>query len=161
MKVLNIHDRVLDAPAAKVGELIDSLASTHDLLWPIDRWPPMRFDRPLGVGAVGGHGPIGYTVESYMPGNRIQFRFTKPTAFHGIHYFEIEPAGDGKVKLRHVIDMQVRGRGVCIWAVIRPLHDALVEDALDRAEIFIGKQLPERKLSAWVRFVRRVIHGRQ
>ena len=58
MKIQNIHERVLDAPAGKVGALIDSLAAADDLLWPTDRWPPMQFDRALGVGASGGHGPI-------------------------------------------------------------------------------------------------------
>jgi hypothetical protein len=31
--------------------LIDGLAGEQDRLWPWRAWPPMRFDRPLGVGA--------------------------------------------------------------------------------------------------------------
>lgn len=80
MRVENIHERALNAPVEKVGELIDSLASANDLLWPVDRWPAMQFDRPL--------------------------------------------------------------------------HDALLEDALDRAEAFAGRQPSTREWSAWVRFVR-------
>jgi hypothetical protein len=163
VKVLNIHERVLDASIARVGELIDSLASANDRLWPIDRWIPMRFDRPLGTGAVGGHGPIRYTVESYVPGNCIQFRFSGPAGFVGVHYFETKPAKEGKVWLRHVIDMQVQGRALLLWAIIVcPLHNALMEDALDRAEEHAtGKQLPKRKLSAWVRLVRWAMVRRQ
>ncbi len=56
--VLNIHSRDLHTSRDAVGALLDSLASDQDLLWPGDRWPAMRFDRPLQVGAVGGYGPI-------------------------------------------------------------------------------------------------------
>jgi hypothetical protein len=161
MKVVNIHERVIDGSVAQVGKLIDTLASPNDLLWPIDRWVPMKFDRPLGVGAVGGHGPIRYTVESYEPGHRIQFRFTQPRGFLGTHRFEVEPTVDGKALLRHVIEMHVTGRALLIWLVIRPLHDALLEDALDHAEASLGKQMPQRKWSCWVKLVRWIIRRGQ
>jgi hypothetical protein len=61
MPVINIHERVLDASIFEIGKLIDGLASANDKLWPHDRWPAMKFDRPLSVGAIGGHGPIRYT----------------------------------------------------------------------------------------------------
>ena len=68
MRVINVHERELNASLEKAGVLIDRLASRDDLLWPYDRWPAMRFDRPLGVGAVGGHGPIRYVIEAYVDG---------------------------------------------------------------------------------------------
>jgi hypothetical protein len=162
MKIVNVHQRILDAPADRVGRLIDGLASDDDRLWPVDRWPPMRFDRPLGVGASGGHGPIRYAVESYAPGRRIQFRFTAPAGFVGVHFFEIEPLDAVKTILRHTIEMQSSGIASLAWLIaIRPLHDALLEDALDRAEAFIGKQRPKRKLSCRVRFLRWIMRRRQ
>lgn len=162
MIVLNIHERVLDAPATKMGALVDGLASANDLLWPIDRWPAMRFDRPLGVGGSGGHGPIRYTVESYAPGRSVQFRFTKPQGFVGVHRFELEPLDAGRTQLRHVIEMRATGLTWLAWALaIRPLHNALLEDALDRAEVFTGKQLPQRKWSLWVKFVRWIMRRRR
>jgi hypothetical protein len=162
MRVENIHQRELDAPAEKVGQLIDGLASANDLLWPTDRWPTMHFDRPLGVGASGGHGPIRYVVDSYLPGRSVQFRFVEPKGFVGVHRFEIEPATDGRATLRHVIEMQASGRTWLMWTlVIRPLHDALLEDALDRAQVFVGEPLPKRKWSVWVRFVRWIMRRRQ
>jgi hypothetical protein len=155
MEITNIHERVLDGAAAQVGRLIDGLSSSNDPLWPVDRWPPMQFDRPLAVGASGGHGPIRYAVESYVPGESVRFRFTEPKGFLGTHRFEVEPTADGKSVLRHVIEMQVSGRSLCIWmAVIRPLHDALLEDALDRAETSLGKEMPQRVWSRWVKVVR-------
>jgi hypothetical protein len=155
VRVVNIHERILDASAERVGQLIDSLASADDRLWPHDRWPAMCFDRPLGVGAVGGHGPIGYVVESYAPGRGVRFLFTKPEGFVGIHRFETEPIGPTKTKLRHVIDMQTNGKAALAWAIaIRPLHDALLEDLLDRAERATGAKPPARKWSRWVRVIR-------
>jgi hypothetical protein len=162
MRVVNIHERVLDASADRVGQLIDGLASAHDRLWPHDRWPAMRFDRPLGVSASGGHGPIGYVVESYTPGRRVQFRFTKPTSFVGTHRFDVEPIEATRTKLRHTIEMQTTGLAWLTWAIaIRPLHDALLEDLLDRADAFTDKEVPSRKWSPWVRFLRWVMRPRR
>lgn len=66
MKINNIHRRKLATSPEKVGELIDSLASYNDQLWPHETWPAMKFDRPLQVGAKGGHGPfaIGWSTTS-------------------------------------------------------------------------------------------------
>ena len=158
MKVLNIHERVLNAPIALVGKLIDSLASSDDKLWPHDRWNAMKFDCPLSIGARGGHGPIRYFVEAYEPGRKIRFCFTGPKGFLGTHHFEIEELSAEKIILRHVIDMHITGWTRLQWLLmIRPLHDALLEDALDRAEIFIGGQPAPRHWSLWVRFLRKVL----
>lgn len=155
MAVVNVHERVLDAPRAEIGKLIDSLASADDRLWPRDRWPAMRFDRPLGVGAVGGHGPIRYSVESYEPGFRIQYRFSQPKGFVGVHRFEAKGLEGERTRLRHVIEMRVQGMARLTWPLaIRPLHDALIEDALDRAQRFAGGQPAQRSWSPWVRFLR-------
>lgn len=158
MSVINIHERMLDASMIEVGRLIDGLASADDKLWPHDRWPAMKFDRPLSVGAVGGHGPIRYTVESYKPGIYLQFRFTEPKGFLGSHRFEVERIEDEKTKLRHIIEMRLAGMAKLSWYVaIRPLHDALLEDALDRAEFYVGKQPAKRDWSLWVKCLTRVM----
>jgi hypothetical protein len=162
MRVVNIHERILDASADQVGQLIDGLASDDDRLWPHDRWPAMRFDRPVGVGASGGHGPIGYVVESYSPGRGVRFRFTAPQGFVGSHRFEVEPIDATRTRLRHVIEMQTAGRASLAWAIaIRPLHDACLEDLLDRAEAATGGQPSSRKWSQWVRFVRWLMRSRR
>lgn len=144
--VRNVHERLIRRPpgagAGRVGELIDRLASRGDVTWPRDRWPAMRFDRPLGVGAAGGHGPIRYFVEAYEPGRAVRFRFTGPRGFDGTHAFEVEEGaaaaaggGGATVRVRHTISMETRGAARLTWPLLfRPLHDALVEDALDCAE---------------------------
>ncbi len=108
MKVVNVHERELDAAPEEVGALLDSLASPEDALWPIRSWPPMKFDQGLVVGAVGGHGPIGYVVEHYSPGQQIRFRFTRPEGFQGTHEFEVVSAPGNRVLLRHRIEARLR-----------------------------------------------------
>jgi hypothetical protein len=156
MRVRNVHERVLPLPAARVGALLDTLASSHDRLWPTDRWPRMRFDRPLQAGAIGGHGPIRYTVEMYEPGRAVLFRFTAPWGFHGTHGYEVEAAGIGGTRLRHTLEMSTSGPALLSWPLVfRPLHDALIEDSLDRAAVELGvPPASPARWSAWVRGLR-------
>lgn len=162
MRVINIHERELDVSAATAGDLIDRLASDRDVLWPVEQWPPMKFDRPLGVGAVGGHGPIRYVVDAYEAGRNINFRFTKPRGFRGGHRFEINELSPDRVILRHTIEMRTAWSANLSWfVVIRPLHNALMEDALDRAEVFAGGRRCSRRYSFWLRFLRWSMKGRR
>ncbi len=155
MKVRNVHERVLAAPAEEVGGLLDSLSSTSDRLWPL-RWPPMQFDRPLQVGAVGGHGPIRYEVEEYKAGRLVRFRFSAPDGFHGSHRYEVIPLSKGETGLRHVLEMDASGAATISWPLVyRPLHDALLEDSLDRAESSLGSGPARPSQWSWyVRFLR-------
>ncbi len=157
MQVRNVHTRRLDVPASAVGELLDSAGSRSDRLWPRG-WPRMKFDQPLSVGVRGGHGPIRYFVEAYEPGKNVRFRFTGPRGFDGYHSLEIELDGDGACVLRHVIEMRARGIAVVTWTVVfGPLHDALIEDLLDRAEHELELGTPRTPWSPWVRFLRWVL----
>ncbi len=160
MKVINVHERVLDGTVEQVGALIDSLASEEDALWPRHVWPAMEFDRQLAVGAAGGHGPIGYFVEEYTPGQSIRFRFTKPTGFNGTHRFELIRTPEGSVALRHTLDMSVHGSSLITWPLIfRPIHDSVFGDALDKAQASLG-QTPEIKpWSPLVKFLRWALSG--
>ena len=153
--ILNVHERVLPASGDAVGRMIDTLGSACDGIWPTGRWPALTLDRPLQVGAAGGHGPIRYRVESYEPGRRVRFRFLSPEGFVGTHGFDVEDAGEGASKLRHVIEMQTVGMAVVKWSlIIRPLHDALLEDALDKVEGAFRDVGPPRAWSRRVVFLR-------
>lgn len=165
MKVVNIHARRLPAAPAAVGALLDTLASADDRLWPCDRWPRMRFDRPLGPGAAGGHGPIAYVVEEYEPVRRIRFRFTRPRGFVGYHEFRVGPLGrSGDSHLEHRLIMDARGAALVSWLLIfRPLHDALIEDALANAEARLCGTAAPHRWSTWVVLLRhalRALHRR-
>jgi hypothetical protein len=135
MRVSNVHARDLPASVEALGALLDTLASKNDRLWPKENWPSMRFDRPLSVGATGGHGPIRYTVERYESGRLIRFRFTAPHGFDGYHAFGVEDCDVG-ARIRHELVMRTHGIATVSWLLaFRPLHDALIEEALDKAEL--------------------------
>jgi hypothetical protein len=124
-------------------------------------WPAMRLDRPLSVGARGGHGPIRYEVTEYEPGRSVVFRFRAPRGFVGTHTFEIAETGvDGRsATLRHVVQMDLEGPARLAWPLVyRWLHDALVEDALDNAErLTTGAVESPAVWSRRVRVLRRVL----
>ena len=154
--IRNLHERLIFASEGQVGDLIDSLASKDERLWPNSEWPPMRFDRPLAVGAVGGHGPVRYVVSGYAPGRKIEFDFTSPAGFRGSHAFEAVPQSADQTLLRHELRMSVSGTATFTWALFfRPLHDALIEESFDRAERECGGA-PARacQRSAWVKLLR-------
>jgi len=159
-KVINVHERELRASPHQVGALIDSLSSKEDALWPNQSWPRMSFDRALGVGAAGGHGPVRYFVEQYTRGESIRFRFTGPKGFDGYHGYELVRSTEQSVVLRQKLEMTTHGLAVLSWPLVfRPLHDALIEDSLATAEASLG-QTPRLELwSLWVRLLRRAISG--
>lgn len=154
--VHNVHEREIAAGAEAVGKLLDSLSSMNDRLWPHDQWPSMRFDRPLEIGAVGGHGPVRYVVENYVPGRWVEFRFTRPSGFEGHHWFSVSEESENSSVLRHELVMTVKGTAVLTWPLFfRPLHDALIEESLDRAESAVGTppSVPAKR-SLWTRALR-------
>ncbi|MCA1626683.1 MAG: hypothetical protein LC742_01790 [Acidobacteria bacterium] len=60
------------------------------------------------------------------------------------------------MRLRHVLEVRVAGMARLSWPLaFRWLHDALIEDALDRAENF-GRPSPvkQREWSWWVNLLR-------
>lgn len=155
MKVLNMHERELPVPAQQVGRLIDSLSSMQDSLWPRHSWPRMEFDRPLQVGATGGHGPIRYFVESYAQGSSVRFRFTGPKGFNGHHRFEIFEISTQACVLRHTLEMDAIGPAVVSWPLVFcPLHNALIEDSLALAQASLGQRPVVREWSSWVKLLR-------
>jgi len=161
MKVYNRHDRKIITTETVAASILDSLSGPVDKLWPHETWPPMQLDGPLGRGARGGHGPIRYRVEQFLPGKKAVFRFEPEglaAGLDGIHYFEVSPA-DGHVIMSHVIEAQC---GLAMWAkwriVIEPLHDACIEDAFDKVENGIaGKKVKSSPWSPRVRFLREMI----
>ena len=154
MIVRDLHTRVLPRGG---GGLIDSLAGPDDRLWPCGYWPRMRLDRPLAEGAVGGHGPVGYTVVGYVPGRWVRFRFTAPRGFDGFHEYTVHPRPDGQDELHHLLSMRTRGAARITWPLFwRPQHDALIEDSLDRAVAeSAGRAWVPGRWSLWTRLLRR------
>src|SRR6266536_4507342 len=146
--IYNVHERSYPVDSERLGELLDRVADRDSPLWP-PRWPPMILDRPLGVGASGGHGPVRYRCTAYSPGRHAQFTFTVP-AVDGTHTFEV----DGTT-LRHTLRARPRGTGHLIWPLMfRWLHDACLEDLLDHAADSLDHPPARRaRWSPWVRLL--------
>jgi hypothetical protein len=161
--IVNTHERTLSASVDEVGKLMASLSSYEDRLWPKQWWPAMKFDRPLREGAIGGHGPIRYTVEAYMSDQNIIFRFDAPHGFHGTHAYYIEPVDESRTRLRHVLEMRITGSALLSWPLIyRPLHDALIEDSLSVAEANLRQKPPTHTQWSWyVRLLRWLLSRRR
>jgi hypothetical protein len=134
MVILNVHQRAIEVPSSVAGDLLDQLGSDRDRLWPGDRWPRMRLDHELALGAAGGHGGVRYTCIGYQPGRWARFQFREPAGFDGFHEFTGLDHGAG-TRLTHLIVMRTRGSARVTWPLVfRPLHDALLEDALRLAD---------------------------
>ena len=161
MKVLNIHKRIINQPKIKVVEMIKTLSTEEDKIWPTEKWPAIKFKEGLKIGAKGGHGPIKYSVEIYHPSEVIQFRFLKPKGFNGIHKFELRDLTDKKTEIKHTIDMNTVGEGTLSWILgIRFLHNALIEDAFDKLENNFSENKKSTSWNFWVIFLRKQIAKR-
>lgn len=158
MKVVNLHQRLLAATPAQAGALVDALGTPQDPIWPAPRWPRLRLDRPLQVGARGRHGPIRYEVQAYQPGALVQLRFTAPGGLDGWHAFEVLDATRCHCVLEHRIEMRLRGWARLTWPLVyAPLHDALIQDLLSNAQQAVGHAPRAVRWSPYVRLLRRAL----
>ncbi|MEV8591878.1 DUF2867 domain-containing protein [Streptomyces sp. NPDC052012] len=158
--VRNVHDRVLAAPAERVGALLDRLAGADDPLFPSPAWAPIRFDRPLGVGACGGHGPVRYSVTEYEPGRRIRFAFDPPA--DGFHELSVQPLGPDRCRVRHVLEQdQPLGERLGWLFAVRAVHGTVIEELFDNAELAATGSLarPTRR-GRYVRLLQRLTWDR-
>lgn len=136
--IRNTHQRLLPCTPEEAAHLIDNLSGPEEALWPVAGWPRMRLSDGLNPGSYGGHGPIGYFVEAYRPGRTVHFRFTDPCGFKGYHRLEVREHEHGCM-LEHDLQVSTSWMAWLKWHLIfRPLHDALLEDALDRAATRFG-----------------------
>lgn len=156
--IYNVHERVLPVPVGTVGPLLDRLGGPDDVLWPSPAWEPMVLDGPVAVGAAGGHGPIRYHVTRWVPGRAVEFTFAPGLGLDGTHTLTAEPAGPARTVVRHVLQGRLTGLMHLGWPLaVRWMHDAVLEDLLDRAETATGTG-PARpaRWSAWVRLLQRL-----
>lgn len=137
-----------------VAPLLATLSTEQDLVWPNKKWPRMKFKEGLVLNAKGGHGPIRYYISDYVPNKSIEFTFTQPSGFHGTHDLKLIPRGKN-TEVKHTINMLTRGKATILWLfAIRWLHDALLEDALDKVEGQFSEDVQLSKWNPWVRFLR-------
>lgn len=155
MQVINIHKRTINQSKEAVSQLLTTLATKDDAIWPKEYWPAMRFKDGLKVGSQGGHGIIRYSVEAYTEGEYVWFKFSKPIGFLGHHGFKVNEIAKDVTEIIHKIDMKIAGLDTLKWVfVIRWLHDALTEDALDKIENHFSSNKKRTRWSFWVKFWR-------
>lgn len=158
MKVLNVHDRVINAPKSTLTNLLSTLSRDDDKVWPHEKWPRLRLDKGLQVGSKGGHGPIRYTVTHCDVTSRVQFTFSRPIGFDGFHMFELEEIDADRTHIRHTIDMNTSAAATVLWLTgIRWLHDALIEDGLDKIENLVNQSSIKTRWSPWVKILRSIL----
>jgi hypothetical protein len=78
-----------------------------------------------------------------------------PRGFEGTHGFEVD-SRLGRTVLRHALRMRTSGlASLTRLTIFRPLHDALIEDILDRAAVSTGNAIKKpARGSAYVRALR-------
>lgn len=97
-----------------------------------------------------------YFVTAYEPGRRIEFQFTGPSGFNGHHSFTATSVTGNSTLLRHELSMSPSGTAKLTWPLFfRPMHDALIEESLDRAEneFSFSPGVPHRR-SLWTKILR-------
>jgi hypothetical protein len=157
MKVVNIHRREIKQPKFELEKLFQTLASENDLMLATDKWSPMKLDKGLQVGSKGGHGPMKYFVTDYQQNNSITFQFDLK-GFDGFHKFKLTELETGKTELLHIIEMNTSGFSTIKWSLaIRWLHDAYIEDALDKVENYFTKDKKSSEWSWWVKILRKIM----
>lgn len=160
----NVQHRVIAAPIADLGHLVDEIADRDRSVWPSRQWPRLTFDNGLRPGSDGGHGPIRYAVASHDPGRRLLMDFAPGSGLNGWHEIvlvpEPGPDGDGRTRLVHTISATTSGRMRVLWPLaVRWFHEALMEDLFDNAERRVTGTLTGQpaRWSLWVRALRRMV----
>ncbi|MFE1875768.1 DUF2867 domain-containing protein [Streptomyces sp. NPDC059496] len=133
--VRNVHERIIPASADCVGALLDRVSAPDDPIFPTPVWPAMVLDRPLGVGADGGHGRVRYCVTAYVPGRSVRFDTTGGAMGQGYHRFDVEPLGTDRCRVVHVLELTMPVRRFLQWKMaIQPVHDTMIEEVFDNIE---------------------------
>jgi hypothetical protein len=158
LEVVNILKRVLNSSKEEVSQLLGTLSSKEDKIWPYEKWPVIKFKEGLVENVKGGHGPIRYSINKYIPNEQIEFKFNAPKGFDGVHRFNIVKLKSNKTEFRLTIEMKTTGIGIFTWAfVIFWLHNALFEDLMDKVENQFVEEHKKHKWNLWVKLLRKVL----
>jgi hypothetical protein len=157
MRVKNIHIREINAPKSEIAKLFRTLATDNDRVIPTEKWSSMKLDKGLQVGSKGGHGPIRYTIVDYQQDDSITFQFDLK-GFDGFHKFEIVEKEPGRTTITHIVDTRTSGLATLKWHfAIRWLHNAYIEDTLDKVENNFLNDKKRTEWSWWVKKLRKLM----
>lgn len=136
--VRNVHHRDTPGTQRSAAAALATLGTEHDQLWPSHRWPPLLLDDGLRPGSRGGHGPIRYHVGAVDEGRSVRFDFDMPD-LAGWHELSVHEVSTGTLRWTHTL--VVHAPSAVVRHAVIPLHDALLEDLLDRAAV-LGQEAP-------------------
>jgi hypothetical protein len=134
----NVHERVLAADVERVAPLLAGLGRPADRLFPTPLYSPLALDGPVAPGVTGANGGVRLHVSAYDPGRRVELTTEPGQVYDGTLTWEIEPAGPGRTRMRHVSEGRVGGVWRLLWPLVRVQHDHCIEHMLDRAETAVG-----------------------
>jgi hypothetical protein len=152
--VQNVHRREVACAPGDIDRRFSALGTAEDDLWPREQWFGMHLDASPDNHGAGGHGPVRYHCCRREPGEAV-FCFDSvlgSTNWQGTHRFSVQPSAAGAL-VEHRIDLSLPLKEWLSWRfVVEPLHDALIENLLDKAD---GRP-PATKWTWWVRLLRRL-----
>jgi hypothetical protein len=126
VRILNTHEREIDASVDEVTELLDVVA-----LWPTEIAPaPRPEEGQLRIG------PMLWQREE-REGSPLAFRVTSPAELRAEHWFEAT-AYKGGTTLRHTVAGSAEGPAETVWRQIEPIHDRIMEAIFDRVEVALA-----------------------
>jgi Protein of unknown function (DUF2867) len=134
----NVHERVLAADVERVAPLLAGLGGPDDRLFPTPLYAPLTLDEPVAPGVTGANGGVRLHVSAYEPGRRVELTTEPGQVYAGTLTWQIEPAGPGRTRMRHLAEGRVSGVWRLLWPLVRVQHDHCIEHMLDRAEAAVG-----------------------
>src|SRR5713226_3693983 len=163
MKILCVHEREMHGSIEQVGEIVKTHGSSIDRMYPHELWPKTQMegsDGPPEVGRIANRGALRFIMTSFEIGIKVHYswKFIEPAGFDGYHQTDVEDRGNGKLLFKTFVEMETRGlKATLLWLfVMRPLHNAIVEDCFDKIERQLGLSPKGHKWSLWVKTLRRV-----
>lgn len=162
--IVDIRSRQIVGTLEQASFLLQGFADDSPILWPINLWPRDKFDSPLQVGAIGGHGATKYVVVSYDPKKELVFKFISPKGYIGMHGFTLETIsiqGKQGVIITHVTKLLLKRYHLTMWYLaIKWVHEALIEDCFNNAELYLTGKIIKKTQWKWrVYFWRHILGG--
>ncbi|WUI02710.1 hypothetical protein OHR68_13170 [Spirillospora sp. NBC_00431] len=129
--VYNMHERFVRADPERIWEVLASIGSEGDRLWPEGK-STFRLPAGLAPGAPVEHSALRYRVKTVEPGRRLWFDTgAQLSEGHGFTLIE----RDGGTLVRHELKGRTGGMFRLMWPlVIRRKHNVVIERVLENLE---------------------------
>jgi hypothetical protein len=164
MKVRSAHEREMSGSIEQAIEIVKTYGTLNDQMHPDELWPKIRSVEPDGPPAVGKvyiRGAVRFMITFFNIGPtkaHYGWKFIEPAGFNGRHESQVEDIGNRRLRFKTFVEIELRGiKFIILWFLImRPFHNAVVEDCLDKAERKLGNSPKGREWSLWVKLLRRL-----